>query len=208
MPILQEHLPKYPKQERGWRKFELILTAASDMICERGVHNLSIPNIATRAKIPLSSVYQFFPTPQAILVELAKRHNDKLNEQLVETLLAAKLTRWEDIFTIMIDVVVNYSRANAVAQDLFLSPIVPKEIMAISTDADEKLNTAILELLPQEIIEALLLAPEGIDPIRVTIEIVLTVFSVAFRTYGEITDYAVAEAKRAGISYLQSYLRN
>lgn len=208
MPIPMEYLARHPKQDRGWRKFELILKTASDIICERGVDAVSIPAIATRAKLPLSSLYQFFPTPQSVLVELATRHNAKLNDQLVETLLNSKLEKWEDIFTTMIDVVVAYSRANPVAQDLFLSPAVPSEVMNISTDADEQLNIAILELLPQEIVTALLEAPEGIDPLRVTIEIVLTIFSVGFRTYGEITDYAVAEAKRAGLSYLQSYLRS
>jgi len=206
MTIPDDHLPKQPKQERGWRKFELILQTAVDLINDGGVDKVSIPSISTRAKIPLSSVYQFFPTHYAVLVELARRHNDKLNDQLVDTLRNTDLDQWQKLFTTMIDVVVDYSRKNPVAQALFLSPIVPKDVMDVSADSDDKLNIAIIGLLPKEIINALLRAQQGLDPIRVTIELVLTVFSISYRNSGEITDHAVEEAKRAGIGYLTTYV--
>ena len=71
-----------PQQGRSKIRVEAILRAALDVILESGAENLAMREVARRAGVQISSVYQYFPTKAAILRELANR-----NLQLVSELL-------------------------------------------------------------------------------------------------------------------------
>jgi AcrR family transcriptional regulator len=74
-----------PVQRRGRLRFDAILVAARSLLSERGLEGFTVEDVATRAGIPVGSIYQFFPNKFAIVAELDARDT----EALVDDLLAA-----------------------------------------------------------------------------------------------------------------------
>lgn len=71
-----------PVQERGRVRFDAILTAARELLSERGVEGFTIEDVAARAQIPVGSMYQFFPNKFAIVAELDLRDTESLISDL------------------------------------------------------------------------------------------------------------------------------
>ncbi|MGE0623480.1 MAG: TetR/AcrR family transcriptional regulator [Pseudomonadales bacterium] len=61
---------KTPSQARSRERVELILEATRELLREKGFPDITTNAIARQASIPVSSVYQYFPNKQAILVAL------------------------------------------------------------------------------------------------------------------------------------------
>jgi len=72
-----------PVQERGRVRFDAILSAARELLAECGLEGFTIEDVASRAGIPVGSVYQFFPNKFAIVAELDARDTEALVEDLV-----------------------------------------------------------------------------------------------------------------------------
>lgn len=67
-------LRRKPKQERSIQRFDLILSAAAEIIAEKGVSAMRMTELAVAAKVPIGSVYQYFPEKAAIVKALFDRH--------------------------------------------------------------------------------------------------------------------------------------
>ena len=77
-----------PRQERSRLRVETILEVALDMVVEQGAAALAMREVARRADVQISSIYQYFPSKAHIIRELAKR-----NLQKVRLLLQAQVQR-------------------------------------------------------------------------------------------------------------------
>jgi AcrR family transcriptional regulator len=71
-----------PVQERGRRRVDSILDATAALIKEDGLATLSTNSIARRARMPVGTIYQFFPNKSAILVALQERFNNEIDQVL------------------------------------------------------------------------------------------------------------------------------
>jgi len=60
-----------PIQRRGIERFEAILAAARSVLADQGYEHFTIEDVATRAAVPVGSVYQYFPNKYALVAELA-----------------------------------------------------------------------------------------------------------------------------------------
>ncbi len=65
--------PRPPQQDRGQRRVESILDAASDVIAEVGMEAATMQAIAERAGASMGSLYHFFPNKDALVAALARR---------------------------------------------------------------------------------------------------------------------------------------
>jgi len=77
-----------PRQERSRLRVETILDVALDMVVEQGAEALAMREVARRADVQISSIYQYFPSKAHIIRELAKR-----NLQKVRLLLQTQVQR-------------------------------------------------------------------------------------------------------------------
>ena len=73
-----------PQQSRAVKRVELILKTASEMLQTADVASLSTTAIAEKADIPVSSIYRYFPTVEALLYELYLQSAAQLRGQLFE----------------------------------------------------------------------------------------------------------------------------
>jgi len=65
---------KVPTQARAKQRVESILDAAEALIIEDGLANLTVNSIATRAQVPIGSLYQYFTNRDEVLRGLCDRH--------------------------------------------------------------------------------------------------------------------------------------
>ena len=77
-----------PRQERSRQRVETILDVALAMMVEQGAEALAMREVARRADVQISSIYQYFPSKAHIIRELAKR-----NLARVRLLLQAQVER-------------------------------------------------------------------------------------------------------------------
>ena len=65
---------KVPTQLRAKQRVERILDATEALLIESGVGTLTVNDIATRAEVPIGSVYQYFNNRDEVLHALCDRH--------------------------------------------------------------------------------------------------------------------------------------
>lgn len=69
-----------PTQRRSLERVENILDAAMTLFGEQGVANVTLLEIARKANLTPSSIYQYFPDKNAIVLTLAIQHKEKLQD--------------------------------------------------------------------------------------------------------------------------------
>lgn len=77
-----------PSQERSRDRVDRILAATASLLGEMPIDKLTTAAIAARAKVPIGSIYQYFPNKLAILAELARAVMEEIDAktaELVET---------------------------------------------------------------------------------------------------------------------------
>ena len=79
---------RQPRQERSRNRVETILEVALELVVEQGAEALAMREVARRADVQISSIYQYFPSKAHIIRELAKR-----NLARVRTLLQDEVKR-------------------------------------------------------------------------------------------------------------------
>lgn len=73
---------RVPSQARSRARVELILDAASRVVVERGVDELTTTTVAQAAGIPVASIYQYFPDRDAVLLAVVERDTAEMDGQI------------------------------------------------------------------------------------------------------------------------------
>ena len=73
-----------PRQERSRLRVENILAIALQLMVEQGAEALAMREVARRAQVQISSIYQYFPSKSAIIRELAQRDLARVRQLLQE----------------------------------------------------------------------------------------------------------------------------
>lgn len=74
---------KAPRQERSRATVNFIVDATHRLIAEKGVAELRIADVAERAGVAVASIYQYFPTREALLAAWEESSFEKLFAALV-----------------------------------------------------------------------------------------------------------------------------
>jgi len=75
-------IKRIPRQQRSQVRFEAVLETALQLFAARGYESVSMREIARKAKMPIASVYQYFPTKLAIVREMWTRYTSTISETL------------------------------------------------------------------------------------------------------------------------------
>ncbi|MGC4932497.1 TetR family transcriptional regulator [Gordonia sp. DT30] len=73
---------KFPTQERSRRKFSAMLAAARELLTEVGFESLTCEEIASRAEVPIGTLYQYFANKYVIVCELDRLDTVAVREEL------------------------------------------------------------------------------------------------------------------------------
>ncbi len=77
---------KAPSQERSRATIEVILTATARILQRDGFDRASTNRIAHAAGVSVGSLYQYFPSKEALVAALVERHMDQMSAVLAEEL--------------------------------------------------------------------------------------------------------------------------
>ncbi|MBJ8435048.1 TetR/AcrR family transcriptional regulator [Acinetobacter pittii] len=86
---MSETLPdprKRPRQARSVATFEAILEAAARILESLGFAGFNTNAVAELAGVSIGSLYQYFPSKDALIVELIRRERAKLSTHIVEAI--------------------------------------------------------------------------------------------------------------------------
>jgi AcrR family transcriptional regulator len=75
-------IKRIPQQERSQARFEAVLDAALRLFAARGYENTSMREIAREARMPIATVYQYFPMKLAIVREMWTRYTSTITDTL------------------------------------------------------------------------------------------------------------------------------
>ncbi|MCY1126840.1 helix-turn-helix domain containing protein [Frigidibacter sp. RF13] len=75
---------KKPAQDRSRATFEAILEAATRILREDGLGAMNTNRVAERAGVSVGSLYQYFPSREAILAELVRRMRLTMSARMAE----------------------------------------------------------------------------------------------------------------------------
>lgn len=99
-----------PSRRRGHERVATLLSAASECFVEKGYDATTMTEIAARAEASIGSLYQFFPTKEALAEALMTHHANGLNESMER--LVAQTPEWstEELAARLIRTFVDYRR--------------------------------------------------------------------------------------------------
>lgn len=81
---------KLPRQERAQATVEAILRATAHILRTKGWDECNTNAVARRAGVSIGSLYQYFPSKEALIAALAERHAQEGLKILVESVAAAR----------------------------------------------------------------------------------------------------------------------
>ena len=73
-----------PTQERSQLKFDAILDSARHLLIDVGFESFTCEEVATRAGVPIGTLYQFFQNKYVIVCELDRQHLVAVQAELAE----------------------------------------------------------------------------------------------------------------------------
>ncbi|GAA2309843.1 hypothetical protein GCM10010431_32430 [Streptomyces kunmingensis] len=96
-------LRRAPVQQRSTERLSRILDACARLLDEGGYDELSTRAVATRADVPIGSVYRFFSNKRAMVDALAQRNLERYAERVAERLGAIPADDWRGAMDAILD---------------------------------------------------------------------------------------------------------
>ena len=87
---MQTAVRRRPVQRRSVERFERILDSCAELLDDVGYAGLTTKEVARRARVPIGTLYQFFPGMEGLLGALARRNLDQYTERLSHRVEAAR----------------------------------------------------------------------------------------------------------------------
>jgi len=191
-------------RKRGRERRKLLLKATSDLLCVRPVEDISFRDIADEAGVPEGSAYHFFANRFDVFSALAEELSDQFIEAHRRKVPPSRRKSWQALAEHLVDVGAKVYAQNPPARQLLIGGKTPPEVKQADRLNDRAVGNVMYEVFAEHFE-----LPET-DEMRKAffyfIEITDLIFTLSVIEHGEITAGMLAEAKRAGTGYLNTYL--
>jgi len=191
-------------RERGRQRRKLLLKAAYDLLCVRPVEDISFRDIANEAGIPEGSAYHFFANRFDVFSALAKELSDLFIKAHQQRLSASRRKSWRALAEHLVDVGAKVYAENPPARQLLIGGKTPPEVKQADRINDRAVGNVMYEVFSEHF--ELPDSDEMRSAFYYFIEITDVIFTLSVIEHGKITPRMLAEAKRAGVGYLGTYL--
>lgn len=197
---------RQPRQARSQERVNQILDVAEQMFITEGYAAATTNAIAARAKVPIGSLYQFFPDKGAIVKALAMRYTEQLHQRFAEfdskDLNNMPLSIYVDR---LIDVTDQFFTDHRGYRAIFM------QVQGTISELEELENAADVQLI-QDFATSLSqyysdLQPADYEAIAfVLVKAIGTLLWLSLSQDKNFRQRLVAETKRFTFNYLQSYI--
>jgi AcrR family transcriptional regulator len=196
---------RQPRQARSQERVSQILDVAEQMFIAEGYNATTTNAIATRAQVPIGSLYQFFPDKAAIVQALAMRYMDQLHQRFaaLDADEVAKLLLSEYVDQI-IDVTDQFFTDYPGYYAIFM------QVQGTIPELAEIENAADAQLI-QDLVTSLSQYDANLQPAdyeAIAFVLVKAIGTLLWLSLGQEPDFRqrlVTETKRFTLSYLHSY---
>lgn len=186
-------LARKPLQQRAKDRVEVVLQEAETLLLESGISGFSIPLLAERLEFPRATIYKFFPTPYALLNELAERQLAALEAHLATYSTQLRQAKdWQEVVTRMVYAAAEFYRKHPAAQVVLLTgPISDSSFRALEYTIT-RLGTLTRAILSER---GITLPPSPPDVGALAIEFGTASFRMSHFLHGKMTpEYTQAAA--------------
>lgn len=129
-----------PTQARAVERVHLILHTTADLLRSEAPAQLSTTTIATRAGIPVSSIYRYFPTLDALLQELYLQVSGELRTKLFNAISDDTLRPgWRERLATALTTLHDYLETHTYYSPLLMYFLVRREPLAMQADEHEEI---------------------------------------------------------------------
>jgi len=146
---MPEPLPdprKRPRQARSVATFEAILEAAARILESLGFARFNTNDVAELAGVSIGSLYQYFPSKNALIVELIRRERTKLSNRIVEAIQQHDASDLKEKLKLVIHAAVQHqlSRPQLARTLEFASELIGRDIE--ESELQDELETIVSDL--------------------------------------------------------------
>jgi len=191
-------------RKRGRERRKLLLKATYELLCVRPVEDVSFRDIADKAGIPEGSAYHFFANRFDVFSALTKELSDQFIEAHRRKVQPSQRRSWQALAEHLVDVGAKVYAKNPPARQLLIGGKTPPEVKQADRINDRAVGNVMYEVFAEHF--ELPDSDEMRSAFYYFIEITDLIFTLSVIENGEITPAMLAEAKRAGIGYLGTYL--
>lgn len=191
-----------PMQARSLERVNRILDVATEMFIEPGYAATTTKAIAAQAKLPIGSLYQFFPDKAAILEALAERYSDLLYQRFeaLDTLETAQLPLAD-----YVDQLINLSEQFFGEHPGYYAIFM--EVQGTMPEVDSAIDANLIQILVRQLPKRYpSLNAEDYEAIAFVL--IKAIGNLLWLSLGQTADFhqrLLIEAKRLTFNYLQSY---
>jgi AcrR family transcriptional regulator len=188
---------------RGIERRKRLLQSARALLATRALDEITLGEVAAHAKVPKGSAYFFYADIEDLYASLLTL----IQEELIETLkrpIRARIRRWQDVIATLNERGMVFYQKNPAAQQLQIGPKTSPDLKLRDRQSDVAIGR-----LYEHHVNAFFELPALADRSRVffrAVEIADLMFCLSVLEDGAITTQMCAEADRAAIAYLESYL--
>ncbi|MEM7276819.1 MAG: TetR/AcrR family transcriptional regulator [Pseudomonadota bacterium] len=200
---LRKEQPKIMRAP-GKKRRENLLNAASALLGEKDIEDISFREIAARAEVPEGSAYHFFANRFDVFAELANTLNAEFCAVHAKPVPAAKRKTPAILAAHMIDLGAGVYGKSAPARQLFIGGKTPLEVRQAGDESDRDVAAAMHASFARYFNIGDSAAVR--DAFYYFIGITDYLFSLSVVEHGKISTAMLKEAKRAGVAYLETYL--
>jgi AcrR family transcriptional regulator len=187
----------------GRKRRQALLDAAYELLCSKEIEDISFRDIAKCADVPEGSAYHFFANRFDVFSALAHTLNTEFMRAHEKPVPPSKRKTRSQLVEYMVDVGARIYAKNPPARQLFIGGKTPHEVKQADRINDRDVGDAMHESFSRyfDIPDT----DEMRDAFYYFIEITDLFFTLSIVEHGKITPAMLAEAKRAGVAYLETY---
>lgn len=138
---------KKPQQERSLAMVEALLEAAARVFVKEGYAKATTNRIATAAGVSVGSLYQYFPSKDAIAVELLRRYRDGLVDLVASRLAGVTAATFERVVHDLLADLVRAEGINPALHRVLIEQVLRTSARAEIVGFEERLEAALGEAL-------------------------------------------------------------
>jgi AcrR family transcriptional regulator len=196
---------RQPSQDRSKATVERILHAAEALIAKNGTGALKMREIAVRAKIPIGSLYMYFPNREAIIRAIVDRYHESIDTSLEQSAAEVKTPRdLVELLGRIVDDYYHFIRSAPSILNLWSGSLYNKALTELSI-ADSKRTAQILYRASEPFLTAEQ-AKRALPCYLVCVDIIGSIAKLAATLGPEEGDRAVAELRSMIVFHVAAML--
>lgn len=142
--------PRIPTQKRSIEKRNKIIEKGFELICEKGYHNISTPDIAEASGVSTGIIYQYFTDKKEIFLEGIRNYSNNIMFPMMNLLEEEniKIDNLEEVLKKMIDSFIkNHTISKKAHEELMAMSHLDNEVASIFKETEFELTNKIAHLL-------------------------------------------------------------